>query len=380
MNLYFKEYYFYLFLFINYLIKPKRVFNEDFVLVTASDKNHYIYLNNLIKNYKKNPKIFKKIYVYDIGLEKEQIAKLNSQEFIEYRKFDFSAYPVHFSKRLNHHGNKIGGFAWKPSIIKQVLNEKVGHVVWFDSANLFTKKIIFFKLYICHFGFLSFHSTGTIQNWTHKKVTDSLISNENKLILNKKNLMGGVVGVNYLDRKACKLIEDWSELAKDESLIFPKESNLSNHRHDQSLLSILYWLSYKKELPVYFKKYGVTIQNWPNKILYFFDDYEDTRTKLLERFKLESTTTNKRAKILILMNPSSLSKIPFRLLLSKKVILLIFQQHNLREMNRYILKKRLAKILINQNINSKKRFIRLPLTIDNIINFIEKEKNDKYNK
>ena len=101
MNLYFKEYYFYLYLFIKYLIKPKRVFNEDFVLVTASDKNHYIYLNNLIKNFKKNPKIFKKIYVYDIGLEKEQIAKLNSQEFIEYRKFDFSAYPDHFSKRLN---------------------------------------------------------------------------------------------------------------------------------------------------------------------------------------------------------------------------------------------------------------------------------------
>jgi len=192
--------------------------------------------------------------------------------------------------------------------------------------------------------------------------------------------MGGVVGVNYLDPKACKLIEDWSELAKNESLIFPKESNLSNHRHDQSLLSILYWLSYKRELPVYFKKYGVTIQNWPNKILYFFDDYEDIRTKLLERFKLESTTTNKRAKILIIMNPSSLSKIPFRLLMSKKVILLIFQEHNFREMKRYVLKKRFTKILINQNINAKKRFIRLPLTIENIINFIEKEKNDKYNK
>lgn len=380
MILYLKEFYFYLYLLINFLINPKRVLNEDFVLVTASDENHFIYLNNLIKNVKKYPKIFKKIYVYDIGLQGEQVESLNSQEFIEYRKFDFSIYPDHFNKRLSHHGNKIGGFAWKPQIINQLLNEKVGHVIWFDSANLFTKKIIFFKIYIINLGFISFHSTGTIQKWTHRKVIDSLISNEKKLILNKKNLMGGVVGVNYLDRKACKLIEDWSELAKDESLIFPKESNLLNHRHDQSLLSILYWLSYKKELPFYFKKYGVTIQNWPNKILYFFDDYEDIRSKLLERFKLESTTTNKRAKILIIMNPSSLSKIPFRLLFSKKVILLIFQEHNFREMKRYILKKRFTKILINQNINAKKRFIRLPLTIENIINFIEKEKNDKYNK
>ena len=64
--------------------------------------------------------------------------------------------------------------------------------------------------------------------------------------------------------------------------IFPDGSSIKNHRHDQSLLSICYWNQFTEALPTSTKLFGIKIQNWPNKILYFFDEKNNYRKMLLE--------------------------------------------------------------------------------------------------
>ena len=91
--------------------------------------------------------------------------------------------------------------------------------------------------------------------------------------------MGGVVGFSYKNKKSVNLLRKWNNLANNENLIFPKNSSSSNHRHDQSLLSILYWLEYQNTLPTRNKVFGVKIQNWPNKILFFYDDRNNIKKK-----------------------------------------------------------------------------------------------------
>ena len=89
------------------------------------------------------------------------------------------------------------------------------------------------------------------------------------------------------------------------------------------MLSILYWLEYQNTLPTRNKVFGVKIQNWPNKILFFYDDRNNIKEKLLEKFMFYSTTTNKRCRIIFLFNSDSLNKIPISLIIRKKVIIFV---------------------------------------------------------
>jgi hypothetical protein len=56
----------------------------------------------------------------------------------------------------------------------------------------------------------------------------------------------------------------------------------------------------------------------------------------------------------VLLNPESLSKIPLRLILTKKIILFIFDEMDQKYLSRYLLKKRLITIhLINNKYRSQ---------------------------
>ena len=57
-------------------------------------------------------------------------------------------------------------------MIEIVLKEFKCNVIWFDSATRFNFKIFLFKLYLHQYGFISFHSTGKIKDWTHINVLE----------------------------------------------------------------------------------------------------------------------------------------------------------------------------------------------------------------
>lgn len=75
------------------------ILSQNYVLSTASDEQHFLYLKNLIKNIYKNDKVFYKTIVYDIGLNSQQLLYLQKYEKIEVRKFPFANYPEFFKKK-----------------------------------------------------------------------------------------------------------------------------------------------------------------------------------------------------------------------------------------------------------------------------------------
>ena len=330
------------------------ILSQNYVLSTASDEQHFLYLKNLIKNIYKNDKVFYKTIVYDIGLNSQQLLYLQKYEKIEVRKFPFANYPEFFKKRIEEHKNKIGGFAWKPAIINILSDEFNENIIWFDSANLFNKKIVFFKILLYEYGFASFISSGRIKDWTYESVLIDLKIENNKKILYSKNLMGGVVGVNPKNYNSRALITRWLDLAIVESNIFPEGSSIHNHRHDQSLLSISFYEKSNFILPETTNLFGISVQNWKNKILFFYDDRKNIRKELLKQFYNFSTTTNSRCKIIILFNASSVDKIPLYLFFNKKVLLFIFDETDLLLLKNFSIKNKLLKIFINNKIKNNK--------------------------
>lgn len=345
-------------LILNVIIRNLKNLNKikklDFSLVTASDEQHYLYLENLLIRYKKanNKNKFNKIFIFDLGLTTEQIQKILQYDFVELRKFPFDSFPPFYNKRLENHNYKLGGFAWKPAIIDILKKEEIMNIIWLDSACTFNKKIFLFKLLIFNYGFASFESSGQIKDWTHISVLKKLNIVDKEALLNSPNLMAGVVGFSFRSELADSLLKEWNKLASQEDLIFPKKSTIFNHRHDQSLLSIIYWSMTNNKLPSNVSTFGIKIQNWPNKILFFYDEKKDIRKKLLTKYLFNSTTTNKRAKVIVLLNAKSLKKIPLRLIFTKKVILFITESFELKTLKEFKIKKHFVKVYLDTNIDN----------------------------
>lgn len=364
------ELFFYIFRNFKYL-KDKK-----FCLVTASDSNHYDYLINLIHNYEKknNSNYFSNLIVFDIGMTNNQIDSLSKYNFLELRKFPFDEFPSFFKQRLNEHKNKIGGFAWKPAIINILKEDGFNNIVWLDSACLFNKNIFLFTNLILKNGFSSSYSTGVIKDWTHNSVLEKLNIDQDLSVINSRNLMAGVVGFSFEDKFAQDLLKNWLLLCLDKEMIFPKNSSVENHRHDQSLLSVCYWTAKQQNMiskPIIF---GISIQNWHNKILYFFDEKNGFREKLLEEFNFFSTTTSWRSKIIVLFNANSLKKIPFKLLLTKTVVLFITDLKDEEKLRKHLLKKYLLKIYLNEEFFPEvNKFGYLKFKIECIEAIIKKE-------
>ncbi|CEF60957.1 Protein of unknown function DUF1647 family-containing protein [Strongyloides ratti] len=99
-------------------------------IVTAITEDHMSELRPLLKSFKKYfPK--ERIIVYDLGLRKESVKQLKSLKFVEYRKFNFSRYPIHVST--------IKTYGFKFLVVSEVLKEYPS-VIWADACVRFLKK------------------------------------------------------------------------------------------------------------------------------------------------------------------------------------------------------------------------------------------------
>ena len=200
----------------------------------------------MLSNYEKiiNKNFFIKLFIFDLGLTDDQVKKIQQNEFVNLRKFPFESYPDFFNKRLESHNYKLGGFAWKPAIIDILKKKEIENIIWLDSACNFNSKIFLFKLLIYDYGFASFQSSGIIKV-DYNSTLQELDIASNQDLLSSSNLMAGVIGFSFKSKFA-NLSKNGKLTQKE--LIFPNNSTIANHRHDQSLLSILYW-TMTKNLP-----------------------------------------------------------------------------------------------------------------------------------
>jgi hypothetical protein len=217
----------------------------DLILVSGANYKYYNYslsvLNNITNIIEKNKNLNIMIIFYDLGLLDEQIKNLNNIfHKIIFKKFDFSKYPEHVS--LEKYNGKNCTYAWKPIIFYEVCEEYNNLVYWFDTRSNFTNFSNIINIINNNYIY-SPVSDGTVKKWTHP--TTLIYMNGYKYI-NCNSRAAGIFGINY-NIKWCKdLVTEWKDLALIRECICPDGSDRSNHRQDQSVLTILYYKYYNK--------------------------------------------------------------------------------------------------------------------------------------
>ena len=297
---------------IKNLITHFRIYSTKLTIVTGADYTHFKSLLNLIDSINKYEND-SELIVYDLGLNKEQINQLQNHGVgVRLKNFDFNNYPNFYSDRSETDG-KLGSYAWKSAIVKEVLEETTGSVLWLDAGDKITKKLTFIKIVLTSLGIYIPYSPGIISQWTHTKTLEKMKIDEKKF--KKRNLASGMVGFNSNNQIALKIVNEWYEKSKDKELIAPEGSSRSNHRQDQSLLTLI---SYKEnivfKLPATHKLFGIIVHQDPDKI-YLSPaennlELEQFRKKWYKMFGDISTNTLINADFVWLIDLSTIDKFP----------------------------------------------------------------------
>lgn len=219
-------------------IKPK----GDLTIVSGADSSHFKSLVQFIKSALRYEQ-YSNLVIYDLGLSKEEsdFIKNNFPE-VNLRIFDYSKYPSYFNIRTD-----AGKFAWKPVIISDVLYEFKCSAIWLDAGCLITQPLYHVRDVIKKHGFYSPISGGSIKEWTHPKTVEYLNVEHN--LLNKRNLTGGVVAVNFKCSEALELIEKWKEYASIKECTAPEGSSRKNHRHQSIMAVLAYRFGFPPKIP-----------------------------------------------------------------------------------------------------------------------------------
>lgn len=235
--------------------------NKKLTIVTAADKSHYKSAIQLIDSVQKTNKNVV-VYFYDLEIESEfKIKDVKYENFI-YRKFQFSNYPSFISKKFfSDYDNsfKLGHYAWKAVIVNTVANEVDGILIWCDAGNVVKKELSLIRKLVNKKKFYSPISSNRVIDWTYPTLIKDLNLPEN--FLRKRNLWSCFVCFDLTSKIGREISHCWSEWSKKQNLIAPIGSNRSNHRQDQTLITLLYYkLINQKLVPKTYKIFGLRFQ------------------------------------------------------------------------------------------------------------------------
>ena len=366
-----EDYFFYTRVFIN-----KNKINNNITIVSASDNQFYESLCQLLESIN-NFESDSKIIIYDIGLTKDQFDNLNKSKALELRKFNFKDYPEFIGERDEF--GKLGAYAWKPTIINEVLKEKNdGIVLWLDAGNKLTGPLNRLKKVILYNNFYSPLSSGSLSDWCHPKTLDYFNVKED--LYSKPNLTAGLVGLNSSNYQVRELIQKWYKYSNIKECISPEGSDRNNHRQDQSLLSILFYLNEKiKYSPKTKKFFSILVNQNPGRKIYLLDRSEKNNFKIdwLKSFDNISTNTISYSNAIWILNIDEFSKIEKKYTREKKLVLNIFSEKDLNIfLDNHKLKKSLnSRLYIFYNEDSYKEVILNKNVLESNIFFIDKEAN-----
>ncbi len=206
-------------------------------IVTAADAKFFPSLYQFIRTYKKKESKNSQLVCYNLGFTNHQLEQLTKIKKdlpnFSIQKFDFDKYPDFV--KLSYQT-----YSFKPIIVKKILNEKKGNILWLDSATLLLKPIDGIWQYLERTGFytpMAGFGSFPLKHWTVQKTLDFM--NVPKHFYEKRNMFGGVCGFSYDNIHARQLVDEWERYSLIHECIKPKGANKSNHKEDQSILTIL---------------------------------------------------------------------------------------------------------------------------------------------
>tara|TARA_Y100000741_G_scaffold114024_1_gene85518 strand:+ start:95 stop:1306 length:1212 start_codon:yes stop_codon:yes gene_type:complete len=331
IHFYFGDIFIIFYCFLLNLIKLGKPYDKRVAIVTASDDLFAETLFQLLNNLNKY-KFHEELIVYDLGMNDNQISYIKSEyPEVIIENFNFHNYPSFIGKRDDH--GLLGHYAWKPNIIYETLEKYKKKVVWLDSANLINSKFIFVLIVLSNKNFFSPISAGTVKEYTSKQVLKDINYPARKL--SKRNLTGGFNAFDWNDIKSRETAKIWRDYSNKEEMINPKDTNKSNSRHDQSLLTaVVYKDNYFGYLPKIKKIFGIRVNQNPNQDFFLFaDEHNEYSGKLYfdwyKHYKNISTKTINYSKIIWVLNPKDMKRIPKKYLRNKKVLCCIYNQDDL---------------------------------------------------
>lgn len=202
-------------------------------IVTAASSNHFKSVCQFLKSV---PSSLHTIF-YDIGLNQEEVATIKSEfPTIVFRTFNFDKYPTHV--RLT--SPDAGAYAWKPIIIHEVYREmENGVLLWCDAGIILHNNILECVEIVIRNKLFSARTSGTLAQWTHPTTCTNLGVPTDMLHRDMRN--ASFVGILCNDHLMRSFVKEWYHSALIKDIILPIGATRDNHRHDQSILTYLYY-------------------------------------------------------------------------------------------------------------------------------------------
>lgn len=318
---------------------------NNLTIVSAADYTHFDSSINLFQTLEKFES--KSNYVfYDLGLKVEQKNEFKKKfKDVIYIDFNFEAYPDFLSQK--DQDNKLGWYGWKPLIIKECVQKfDDSNILWLDSGCIITKPLNLVRKVLNTKGIFVASSVGKIFEWTHKTSINTL--NLPKKYLKKNNFAGGIFGINPNNFKNLELLNLWVEFAMKKNALFPEGSSRRNHRHDQSILTMLLYINKANRFTTRsLNIFGIKVHNDPNKI-YIWPETDIKLTETLKDIEVDYfTNTYKNATYIFFTNLKDLKKIKSKCKKSQKII--YFSDKKIDTKTKTLLNKHIKSGMIYKN-------------------------------
>lgn len=206
-------------------------------LISAASENHALSLHQFLRSaFLHVPQALETVIVYDLGMIPASLNSLQ-EEFpgLCVKSFPYSSYPNFVQIE-----NEAGFYAWKPLLLSLVASEfPLENLIWMDAGNVIFDDLQKLNQFVTEHGVFSGISSGNIQRWTHPTTLQQMNCPKNWYSLPNRN--AACVGFCLSCPYAVKLLYDWSQSALIKERIGPEGCSRENHRHDQSLLTILFY-------------------------------------------------------------------------------------------------------------------------------------------
>lgn len=225
---------------------------SDLLVETAASENHGYGSFNLMYSVLLADPYSSLLYI-DLGLSKEQLIVLNSHfetlhqiqtkmksnGFLAYRKYNWNSFP----DWMNLFKNKIqrGGYSWKVVPLVDAFFEWKGLLAWLDAGNVIVDGITREVTLTRKYGLYTPRSGGNIKRWTHN-YTRKFMTQHHLITRNEdmdSNCEANTIFFDYSHYFTRELLEKHKECGYTQKCISPRGSNMTNHRQDQAILSLL---------------------------------------------------------------------------------------------------------------------------------------------
>ncbi len=215
------------------------------ILITAGNSAFYYCLRQLLNNLKHFVRPCDKVYCVDLGLTTKQYNFLKSRRYEQFYNFEIVQFPLEVVKTYPPHVLDLQSYAFKAMIFNELILKKDvrDRILWLDSANLIFNTTLEIEILINKTTIYSPYSAEDIKRYCHPLTIERLEYTDS---LKKDMLSGGCIGVDTKTEIGLSFLKDFVSYSLDKNIIIPEGSNKSNHRQDQSVLTILYWKYHKK--------------------------------------------------------------------------------------------------------------------------------------